>query len=414
MSEDILTPIPRSNRIYGFVDNFLIWAGANICIPTLFTGGLIAPKLGILYSIVVILIASTIGGFILGLIALLGSKYGLPTMVLTRKVIGLKNSYIASIFNVIQLIGWSSILLYVSSEALKEAGSYISRNSIISNYIFWVILIGIIQIIYISRGIEKITIIHRIAVITLMIVLGIESYYLIAFMFSKGIYIDVSGIKIKDILWGIDMVLATAVSWAPLVADYSRFSISEHSALMGTWWGYTITSYILYSLGALGAVVAGAYLGDPTLIAIKLGLSVLILYFVAISAITTNLINIYSAVISTKNIYQKISYRLLVVLYGLIIIAISITPIFITNFEAFLYYIGDIFIPLIILLIVGLYRRDSEKGRNHIINAVIWWVAVAISILITLLYGFGSSIIGISATILIYLLISRYLGCGGC
>lgn len=85
MSGEVLKPIPRSKRAFKGIDVFLLWAGGNTCLATIFTGGIIGPKLGILYSIIIILVGSTIGGFLLGLVALLGEQKGLPTMVLTRK-----------------------------------------------------------------------------------------------------------------------------------------------------------------------------------------------------------------------------------------------------------------------------------------------------------------------------------------
>ncbi len=88
--------------------------------------------------------------------------------------------------------------------------------------------------------------------------------------------------NLEDFLWGFDMVLAIAVSWATLIADYARYSYTSNPALTGTWTGYTITSIILYGLGALAALVAKAYLGDPTQVVINLGLNTLFLYFIAL------------------------------------------------------------------------------------------------------------------------------------
>ena len=159
MSEEtsVLEPIPLNKRIYNGLDMFLIWAGANTCIVTMFTGGLIAPKLGLISSIVIIVVASIIGGLILGLVGVIGHQYGLPTMVITRKIFGEKSSYIASLFNVIQLVGWASILLYISAEAISTASQPIfGVKNPFSNPVTWVIIIGAIETIYALRGIEKI------------------------------------------------------------------------------------------------------------------------------------------------------------------------------------------------------------------------------------------------------------------
>jgi len=55
----------------------------------------------------------------------------------------------------------------------------------------------------------------------------------------------------------------------------------------------------------LAAVITGAYLGDLMQVAINLGLSTVVFIFIAISAITANSLNLYSAVISTMKVLPK-------------------------------------------------------------------------------------------------------------
>ena len=40
-----LKPIPRGKRVFKGIDVFLLWAGGNTCLATIFTGGIIGPKL---------------------------------------------------------------------------------------------------------------------------------------------------------------------------------------------------------------------------------------------------------------------------------------------------------------------------------------------------------------------------------
>jgi len=234
MGGEVLKPVSRDRRVFKGIDVFLLWAGGNTCLATIFTGGIIGPKLGILYSIAIILIGSTIGGFLLGLVALLGEQKGLPTMVLTRKVVTTKGSYIASILNAIQLIGWTSILLYASAEAAASAMKALLGETVFANTIVWVIVIGVVETVYTLIGPKKWVLCQRIAVTTLIIVLCYEAYALFNYMLLQPTSFT-SSPGYADILWGFDMVLATAVSWAPLVADYSRFAESSLGAVMGTW-----------------------------------------------------------------------------------------------------------------------------------------------------------------------------------
>jgi len=402
----VLEPVSHDKRIYTGLDTFMIWAGANTCIATIFTGGLISPRMGLFSSLLVIIAGSLIGGVIFGLIGILGYDYGLPTMVITRKVIGRKGSYLASIFNIIQLIGWASILLYVSAEAISTAiAPLYPNNGLLTNTISWVIILGVLETLYALKGIEKIVWYHRIAVATLIIALLYESYFIILnLVVNAPAPVFRSSFNINDILWGFDIVLATAISWSPLVADYTRYSRSASGALLGTWSGYAITSILLYGLGALSTIIANAYLGDPTQVAISLGLNTVFLYFIALSAITTNLINIYSAAVSTQNIFPDKKYNTLSLIYGVVILVLSIIPVFLLKFEYFLYYIGDLFIPLTIVLIIHKY----SGGGSLKASVISWMIGSGLSIYVSIVFGYGASLVGILSVSILYPLLLKY------
>ena len=397
MGGEVLKPVSRDRRVFKGIDVFLLWAGGNTCLATIFTGGIIGPKLGILYSIAIILIGSTIGGFLLGLVALLGEQKGLPTMVLTRKVVTTKGSYIASILNAIQLIGWTSILLYASAEAAASAMKALLGETVFANTIVWVIVIGVVETVYTLIGPKKWVLCQRIAVTTLIIVLCYEAYALFNYMLLQPTSFT-SSPGYADILWGFDMVLATAVSWAPLVADYSRFAESSLGAVMGTWWGYAATSYVLYSIGTLAAVITGAYLGDPTQVAISLGLSAVVFIFIAIRAVTTNLLNLYSAVVSTMNVFPKANYRGLVVFFGITSTVLAAFPVFFIYFEEFLYYIGSVFVPLIAVLIIHYFygeERNMPPKKLKIIGLTSWIVGILVSVFTIESLGFGATMVAL-------------------
>src|SRR5918911_1135254 len=50
---------------------------------------------------------------------------------------------------------------------------------------------------------------------------------------------------------GFDLVLASIISWTPLVADYTRFARSRASGFWGAGIGYFIPTVPLFALGAL-------------------------------------------------------------------------------------------------------------------------------------------------------------------
>ncbi len=50
---------------------------------------------------------------------------------------------------------------------------------------------------------------------------------------------------------GVDLMLASVISWTPLAADYTRFSRTQRSSFWGASAGYLIPVVWLYSLGVL-------------------------------------------------------------------------------------------------------------------------------------------------------------------
>ncbi len=122
---------------------------------------------------------------------------------------------------------------------------------------------------------------------------------------------------------GVDLVVAQPVSWLALVADYNRFATGRRQNFVGTFGGYTIGNFWFYALGAL--LVVSARLGDasPAGIAVSiLGLSagtvMAVLLLVSLLAGETHeaFADIYSAAISSQNLFPRLRHRSTVVVVG--------------------------------------------------------------------------------------------------
>lgn len=106
MSEDI-QPVPSQKRNLSGMDFFLLWMGAAIAISEVWAGGMLAP-LGFIGGLGAIILGHIIGNTPLALGGVLGSDLGVPAMVSVRVAFGKWGSYLASILNIIQLVGWMS------------------------------------------------------------------------------------------------------------------------------------------------------------------------------------------------------------------------------------------------------------------------------------------------------------------
>src|SRR5206468_7082015 len=66
-------------------------------------------------ALLAIVLGSVIGCVPLALVGLAGAREGVPGMVLFRPVLGLRGSYLPSVLNIAQLIGWTGFELWAMS-----------------------------------------------------------------------------------------------------------------------------------------------------------------------------------------------------------------------------------------------------------------------------------------------------------
>jgi purine-cytosine permease-like protein len=90
-----------------------------------------------------------------------------------------------------------------------------------------------------------------------------------------------------------DMVFATAISWAPIAADYNRNCRSETVSMWGTTTGYVLASLI--AMGT-GAIVSGLSIMsnieqtfDPTVLLAQFGFGIFAAFVIFFSVMTTNI-----------------------------------------------------------------------------------------------------------------------------
>ena len=83
-----LSPIPLERRTASFQDVLLLFLGANIVSTTLVTGGSLAGDFSLAEALILIALGIVLGTAPIALLATLGPRYGLPSMVLLRHPFG--------------------------------------------------------------------------------------------------------------------------------------------------------------------------------------------------------------------------------------------------------------------------------------------------------------------------------------
>src|SRR5213594_198892 len=179
-----IRPVPPEHRRLSGVDFFVLWGDLSIGLLVLLTGALLVPALGLPKALLAIVVGSVIGCIPLALVGLAGAREGLPGMVLFRKVLGVRGSYLPSVLNIAQLIGWTGFEFWAMSLVANQMSIRLFDFSA-----KWLWL-----------GIGAIWHAHGQG--------GFPGHFWLA----------------------VDLVIAMPVSWLPLVADYNRFARNRHGS----------------------------------------------------------------------------------------------------------------------------------------------------------------------------------------
>jgi NCS1 family nucleobase:cation symporter-1 len=379
-----IEPTPTEERNLGGWDFFLLWAGAAISLAEIWAGSLVVP-LGLGLGLWAILLGHLIGNTPFALGGLMGSRWGIPSMVSVRPSFGIRGSYFAAVLNVIQLVGWTAVMLIVCGQAADA----ISKFYGFSNLNLWIILAGVITTLWAVVGHRFWKWLQRISVLVLLI-LCIVVTYIVFQEYGWGMLSQIPRKKDFPFMVGMDLVIAMPISWLPLVSDYSRFATDSKRNFWGTWIGYFIVSSWMYLIGLMATLATQS--PDPSGVVmnlmLKFGWAIPALIIVLFSTFTTTFLDIYSTAISGLNIFPKIGERTGIWIGGILGIIVAIIFPALLDYEHFLLFIGAMFCPLFGIVLVDyflirrrvidledLYKRGGKywfsKGINPL--AIIAW-----------------------------------------
>ena len=344
----------KDERKIGGISLFSLWAGASISLAEIMTGSLIAP-IGLVKGILLILVGHLIGCLILALVGIIGFREKKPALISSRISLGKYGSYILSIFNIVQLIGWTAIMLIQCSKSVQSITSDIFGQN---TFVFLVIILGIIVLIWALCSDKGVNIINNLAVL-LLLVLSFVMLYAIS---KGGASVPISGAL--SIGAALEFSIVMPLSWVPLISDYTMAAKSAKESFWGSFLGYFVGSSFMYIIGFLTAIYTGA--SDPITALSNLHLGVPALLIVVLATVTTTFLDVYSAVLSTVNLTEKIPKKILIVIFSLLGIVLALFfPM--EAYQNFLYMIGSIFAPIFSIILVQyfIYKDDySDKLIN--------------------------------------------------
>ncbi|MCF7791935.1 MAG: putative hydroxymethylpyrimidine transporter CytX [Victivallales bacterium] len=421
-----IKPVSNSDRNLNGIDYFLFWAGVAISLAEIWAGGFLAP-LGFILGVTAIIFGHVIGNTFLGLGGIIGSRHGLTSMTTVKPSFGLKGAGLASVLNVIQLVGWAAILLIIAGQAGSELGKYLGGIFVYPR--FWILVIGFTTFIWAFYTDMKLWKYLQYITCTMLLVIAAVMTVIVLLKFNST---DAVTIK-KDVnlhfMTALDLVIAMPISFLPIVADYSRFARNGKSAFWNTWLGYFIVSSWMYILGLTVTIFTGTT--DPALMILKslscIGLAVPALILVIFSTVTSNFPDLYSATCSVMNISNKANPKITIWIIAVFTIAAALVfPM--AQYENYLLFIGAMFIPLfgIVLTDYFILRKGKLKtddlyiygtgkfwytGGFNITAITSWLIGFILYEYITILnFSFGGSLPAFFAAGAVYFIITKFSG----
>lgn len=253
LEQEKLTVATLEEQKTGLWDIAFIWFCANVAVPRLMIGGSLA-ELGF-WKLLFILLAGNIIVF-LPLLALgnIGYKVKIPTMAASRMTFGIRGSYLPSVANGIQLLGWAANVSVICGASINEIIKAITGFDSIT---LWIIVTAAVQLVITAYGFRSITWLQRLSV-PLLAILTIIVAILIIKNYGFNSIVNYTPAAAMSILVGLDIVASNAFAWGPMVCDYTRYAKSSGSAGWGTLIGSLSGAASFMFIGAISAITTGS------------------------------------------------------------------------------------------------------------------------------------------------------------
>lgn len=379
------------------LENGLIWFGAGVSIAEILTGTYFS-SLGFQKGLAAILIGHVIGCVMLFLAGVIGGKSRLSAMETVKSSFGNKGGQFFAILNVLQLVGWTAIMIYdgaLAVDGMVSTGRWL-----------WCLIIGALIVVWILIGITNLGKINTAA----MVLLFILTLVLCKVIFFDGNVIQSTADDSLSFGAAVELAVAMPLSWLPLISDYTREAEKPVKATAVSAIVYGIVSCWMYVIGMGAALFTGE--SDIAQILLKAGLSIAGLLIIVFSTVTTTFLDAYSAGISSESIFSKIKGKYAAIVVTIIgTVGAILFPM--DDITDFLYLIGSVFAPMIAIQIADFFllHRDRRKNVFDWRNLIIWVIGfVLYRLLMRVDLPVGNTLPDMVITIVICVIVGKVVG----
>ncbi|TMD72205.1 MAG: hypothetical protein E6I82_08245 [Chloroflexi bacterium] len=278
-----------------------LWGGAFVNYASLFTASLLTTYygLGVWDGLAATATGTVAAAVILGLLSNTGPRSGLPQIVFTRRIFGLRGSYLGAALTLFLAVGWFAVDCVIAAQAGAQLFGGVNRWMTFG----LVLVIAAVSVAVAVYGHQTIKVLETYGAITFA-ALSAALFLLLAPSFQWTHGPTVAGPDyLGAFVLGLMTCFALVASWYPFASDYSRYLPSSSPSRAVTFWpvvGITIPMILLGLFGLLLPTIDAPLASNQGVLAVisahaPAWVAIPFFVFIVVGEIWANYLDVYTA-----------------------------------------------------------------------------------------------------------------------
>ena len=278
-----------------------LWAGAFVNYASLFTASLLTTYygLGVWDGLAATGLGTLAAALILGLLSNTGPRTGLPQIIFTRRIFGVRGSYLGAGLTLFLAVGWFAVDCVIAAQA--GAQLFGGGNRFVTFGL--VLLIAAISVAVAVFGHQTIKVLETYGAVTFALLSAALFLFLAPqFHWSQGPTASGSDYTGAFVL-GFMTCFALVASWYPFASDYSRYLPASSPARSVTLWpivGVAVPMVLLGLFGLLLPTIDSKLAADQGVLAVisahaPMWVAIPFFIFIVVGEIWANYLDVYTA-----------------------------------------------------------------------------------------------------------------------
>ncbi|WP_293765380.1 cytosine permease [uncultured Aquitalea sp.] len=363
--------VPDAARHGQPFQQFTLWLSANLQITAIVDGAL-AVVFGVhgVTALLGLLLGNLLGGAVMALHAAQGPRLGLPQMITSRVQFGVKGAALPLLLAILMYLGFATTGTVLSGQAINRILG--TDGSPLGMVVFGVIT-GVIAI----AGYNVIHKLGRIASVVSIAGFGFLAWRLLSAHPLDALLAGPAG-DIGQLLLAMSLSAGWQLTFAPYVADYSRYLPADTPTGKVFWpvfLGTAIGAQCAMSFGVLVAGAGGSFIKNQVGFMGELAgpaLAMVIYFAIVAGKLTVNCLNAYGGFMCSLTIvsgmngarsYSPKARSLVIALFIAlsVVLAVFASHDFLANFKNFVLLLLVAFVPWSAVNLIDYYLISREK-----------------------------------------------------